>query len=1023
MKKLLTLWIEFIDKKFPLYLTVIVAVFGYGAFVALNSEIEAFPDVTNVQVQVITQYPGKAAEEVERQITIPIEMATNGLPGLINRRSISMFGLSVITLTFDDNVQSKQARLDVNMRLSDVDIPTSAEVGLSPDSTPVGEIFRYVIEGPGAIDELRLIQDWTVVRELKGVQGVADVVVFGGKRRSIEVTVDLEKLKEFNLDVDDVVHELGQNNLNAGGGFIERGQQGFLVRSLGLFEKPETLENAVIATRDQIPIRVNDIGSVQFGAKQRLGKVGLNGNSDVVEGIVLLRKGSDTLGTCERIKERIDYLNKNAFPKGVRVRQISDRTELIEKSSHTVYHNIFFGIALVCTLLILGFGLHFWKLVLAVLMIIPFALLTAFVGVKWAGFSPNLISLGAVDFGIIVETAIFCAEAVIAGFAATLALKKDITPEEKKQSIINSLSEVMGPALLCAFLLMIAFIPILSLQRVEGRIFRPLGITLIAALIGGQLGALLFIPLAAKLSPLFSHENSWQERLYMRFYKKLLLFSAPFQRVPKLKLTSLGVLFAIIGGLYIYLGKEFLPNLNEGSIYIRTIAPATVSMRTSNGTADQIRAMVKSLPEVRDVISQIGRPDDGTDVNGADTIETLVTLIPQEEWKSAKDLSGLVTILQKKLETLDGTEVSFSQPIKDNVDEAISGVKGELVIKIFGPKAEELQRIGTQIESIVKKEPGAQDVAVERLFGQPELRFVMDHDRLGAYGLTVSDAAESLENSLVGRYSTKMMDPNGRFIDVMVKPILPEKVSSTSLENINVRTGVGAKVYLRDVTKNSLTEGITKIYREEGERRVAVKIAVRGRAIVDFVKEVNEKIQKQVKLPPYYRMVWAGSFENANRAGKQLSIVVPICLAVIIIILHSWFNNWTMVQLVLLEVPFGIVGSLIGLSLWGLNLSISAAAGIIVLIGISLLTGMMFLSDWEETQDGWLSMKRKGLSILLSNGVAIIGLIPAAFSNGIGAETAKPFAVSILTGLISSLILTLILLPRILEHESIRKTK
>lgn len=1021
MKKLLTVWIEFIDRKFPLYLTVILAVFGYGAFIAFNSEIEAFPDVTNVQVQVITQFPGKAAEEVERQITIPIEMVTNGLPGLINRRSISMFGLSVITLTFDDNVQSKQARLDVNMRLSDLELPSSAQVGLSPDSTPVGEIYRYVIEGPGSIDELRLIQDWTVVRELKGVQGVADVVVFGGKRRSIDVTVDLEKLKEFNLDMDDVVHELGQNNLNAGGGFIERGEQGFLVRSLGLFEKPETLENAVVATRDQIPIRVNDLGSVQFGFKQRLGKVGLNDNSDVVEGIVLLRKGSDTLGTCARIKEKVDYLNKNVFPKGVRIKPISDRTELIEKSSHTVYHNIFFGIFLVCTLLVLGFGLHFWRLILAVLLIIPFALLTAFVGVKWAGFSPNLISLGAVDFGIIVETAIFCAEAVIAGFAATLALKKDVTEEEKKRTIIDSLSDVMGPALLCAFLLMVAFIPILSLSRVEGRIFRPLGITLISALIGGQLGALLFIPLAAKLSPLHSHSDSWQERLYLRFFEKLVKFSEPLKSIPKLKIASITGLFVIIFGFYSYLGKEFLPALNEGSIYIRSIAPATVSMRTSTELADKLRKIIREVPEVRDVVSQIGRPDDGTDVNGADTIETLVTLKPQDTWKSAHDLNGLVAILQKKLEGLDGVEVSFSQPIKDNVDEAISGVKGELVIKIFGPKAEDLQKIGKEIEAIVKAEPGAQDVAVERLFGQPELRFVMDHDRLGAYGLTVSDAAESLENSLVGRFSTKMMDLNGRFIDVMVKPILPEKISTTSLENINVRTGAGAKVYLRDVTTNSLTEGITKIYREEGERRVAVKISVRGRAIVDFVKDVNHKIHQKVKLPPYYRMVWAGSFENANRASKQLMIVVPICLAFIIIILHSWFNNWKIVELVLLEIPFGIVGSLMGLTLWGLNFSISAAAGVIVLIGISLLTGMMFLSDWLETQDAWESLKRKGLSILLSNGVAIIGLIPAAFSNGIGAETAKPFAVSILTGLISSLFLTLLLLPRILERESTRK--
>ena len=1014
MEKILALSSYLINKKFPLYLAILLGAFSYGGYIAFNSEIEAFPDVTNVQVQVITQYPGKASEEVERQVTIPIETVTNGLPGLINQRSISMFGLSVITLTFDDNVQSKQARLDVNMRLSDVGLPDSAQVALSPDSTPVGEIYRYVIQGNNSIDELRLIQDWTVVRELKSIQGVADVVIFGGKRRSIDVQVNLEKLKEYNLDFQDIVEELGKNNLNAGGGVINRGDQGFLVRSLGLFEEPYTLENAVVATRDQIPIRVNDIGTVQYGSKPRLGKVGLNQTNDVVEGIVLLRKGSDTLGTCERIKEKVQFLNANVLPKGVSIHQISDRTELIEKSSHTVYHNIFFGIFLVCVLLILGFGWHFWKLVLAVVMIIPFALIAAFVGVRWAGFSPNLISLGAVDFGIIVETAIFCAEAVIAGLST---LDKFADERKKNETILNSLKEVVGPALLCALMLVIAFIPIISLQRVEGRIFRPLGITLISALIGGQIGALLFIPLAAKFSPIISHAGSWQERYSHRLFEKIRFYTNFLERVPKLKILTIALFVFVIGGFYSYLGKEFLPSLNEGSIYIRVVAPATVSSNVSTNVAQEVRKIIAELPEVKDVISQTGRPDDGTDVNGFDTIEFFVTLVSPENWKSSSTLEGLTGILQKKLQTLDGLEISFSQPIKDNVDEAISGVKGELVIKIFGPKPDELQKIGEEIHNIVTKAEGAQDVAVERLFGQPEFRFIMDHDRLGAYGLTVSDAAASLENALVGRYSTRMMDSSNRFIDVMVKPLLPEKVTTSSLENLNVRTGAGTKVYLRDVTRNKLTEGITRVYREQGERRIAVKIAVRGKAIVDFVKTVDAEIRRKVKFPPYYRMVWAGSFENANRAGKQLMIVVPICLFIIIIILHTWFNNWTLVSLLLLEIPFGVVGCLAGLSIWRLNLSISAAAGVIVLLGISLLTGMMYISDWVKTKDAWQSLNNKGLSILISSGVAIIGLIPAAFSNGMGSETAKPFAVAIMCGLLTSLFFTLVLLPRILERE------
>lgn len=1014
MEKLLTFFTFLINKKFPLYLAILFAIFGFGGWIAFKSEVEAFPDVTNVQVQVITQFPGKAAEEVERQITIPFEVATNGLPGLINQRSISMFGLSVITLTFDDNVQSKQARLDVNMRLGDVTLPDGAEVGLSPDSTPVGEIYRYTIEGNRSIDELRLIQDWTVVRELKSIQGVADVVVFGGKRRSIDVLVDLEKLKEFQIDYEDVIRELKDNNLNAGGGIINRGDQGFLVRSLGLFEEPYTLENAVVATKDQIPVRVQDIGNVQYGSKPRLGKVGLNDKDDVVEGIVLLRKGSDTIGTCERIKEKVKFLNESVLPSGVKIKQISDRTELIDKSSHTVYHNIFFGIFLVCAILLIGLGWSYWKLVLAVVMIIPFALIAAFVGVKLSGFSPNLISLGAVDFGIIVETAIFCAEAVIAGLCT---LDKRASNADKDKKIIDSLKEVIGPALLCALLLIIAFLPILSLQRVEGRIFRPLGVTLISALIGGQLGALLFIPLAAKLTPLMGHHDTWQEHQTSRLIAFIHRKTRFLHNILNLKYVVLTAFLVLISGLYFYLGKEFLPNLNEGSIYIRVVAPPTISSKVATNLAAQVRQLVRQLPEVKDVISQTGRPDDGTDVNGFDTIEFFVTLIPPTEWKTAHNLEGLTHFLQKRLEKIEGIEVSFSQPIKDNVDEAISGVKGELVVKIFGQDAKTLQHLGEQVEKIVSEVPGSQDVAVERLFGQPELRFYMDHDRLGAYGLTVSDAAFSIENSLVGRFATKMMDSSLRFVDVMVKPILPEQVTSTSLENINLRTGAGAKIYLKDVTKNTYSSGVTRVYREMGERRVAVKISVRGKAIVDFVKEADKKVRKAVKLPHGYRMVWAGSFENAQRAGTQLMIVVPLCLMAIIVLLHTWFDNWLLVGLLLLEIPFGVFGCLLGLAIWRLNLSISAAAGIIVLIGISLLTGMMYISDWVKTRNACKSLENKGLSILISSGVAIIGLIPAAFSNGIGSETAKPFAVAILCGLISSLFFTLFLFPSVLAQE------
>lgn len=1006
MKRFLDYWIGFQKKQTVLFSFIFALFLILGIRIATQSEIEAFPEFTNVQVQIITQYPGKAAEEVERQVTMPLEVASTGVPGLINQRSISIFGLSVITLTFDDQVKSKQARLDLSQRLGDADLPEGVKPSLSPDSTPVGEVFRYVIQGSLPADELRLIEDWQLEREFKSIAGVADVVSFGGPTRTIDVKLDITRMKALGLSVSNVAQALGQNHANAGGSMITHGEEGYIVRSIGLYEGPENIESAVVATQRNIPVHVRDLGSVQLSHKPRLGMVGFNESDDSVEGIILLRQGSDSLETCKEIRKKIEKLNAGGLPKGVQIVPYYDRTNLIKMSSNTVFHNIVFGIFLVCLLLWFGFGKRFWPLTLAVALIIPFSLLMVFVGLKIMGFTPNLISLGAVDFGIIIETAIFAAEAMI------LTLESLKSPDE--EAVKKTLISVMGPALLCAFLLVIAFIPILSLQRVEGRIFRPLGITLVAALIGGQLGAFIFIPLFTSFCPVGHSEKTkldhYFERVLMRceaWARKISSYKKP---VLKISVVLLGVILLLLLGL----GREFLPNLNEGALYIRATAPSTISMNASTDLASRIRKRLKEIPEVVDVVSQIGRPDDGTDVNGFDNVEIFVTMVPPEEWKSAPRLDGFISIAEEKLKDIEGVDFNFSQPIKDNVDEAISGVKGELVVKIYGNNLSELQKLGDSISEILKKIPGAEDVATEELLGQPELRFQMNRELLSRYGLRVTDAEDVLETALLGKFSAKLVDEQGRAIDIMVKPDLPERPDVSLLSSLPVLTPDGAKIPLGEVSTPELKEGVGRVYREMGERRIAVKCSVRNRPVVGFVKEASAKISSLIKLPEKYRIEWSGSFENAERASQQLLIVVPFCVIAMIIILYTWFGVWALVGILLWEIPFAALGGLLAIRLLGLNFSISAAAGGIVLIGVTFLTGMMLISEWVQVRDPWLALQKKGKSVLLSNGVAIIGLVPAAFSHGIGSETAKPFAVMILGGLLSSLILSLTVLPALM---------
>jgi cobalt-zinc-cadmium resistance protein CzcA len=1007
MVKLILKWMRFQREAFILFLFLLLCIIGYGAYVAFNSEIMAFPEFTNVQLNVQTQWPGHAAEEIERLVTIPLETATRSVPGVVNSTSLSEFGLSVILLTFSDDTPNWKARSDTVQYMTNASLPTGVTPGLSTDTTPLGQIMRYSLVGNLPPDEMRMIQDWQITRSLSTVPGIADVEAFGGPTRTIEIKIDIPRMESLGLTIAQIAQNLGANHANAGGDFITHGDEMYIVRSIGLYQDPMALENAVIATQGNTPIRIKDIGSVMMSHHVRLGQAGRDNDDDVVRGLVNLRVGANTMQTLAALHKKIDELNDHILPPGCKINVYYDRGDLIRRSSRTVFHNVIFGIVLVCTLLILGFGVQYWAMSAGVALIIPFALLVAFVGLKICGLNPNLISLGAVDFGIIVETAVFGAEAL----AVSLAKQK----RKDNEANALALSEVLAPALLCAFLLLIAFIPILSLQRIEGRIFRPLGITLVSALIGGQLGAFIFLPLAASWAPIgVKHAKSDEvfDWILERCNRVMLWFNN-FKYIGWIAGAIMAVLLVVINW---GMGTEFLPTMNEGNLWIRVNAPPTISREKSVQLAHDIRVRMMRIPEVKSVVSQLGRPDDGSDVSGFDTIEFQVDLGDPEEWKSSDSIEGFVNLIREQEKDIEGCDFYYSQYIKDNVDEAITGVMGELAVKIHGPDLRVLQSLSDQFVGIISKTPGAVDVGEEDILQQPELQYVMDRDKIDGYGIQVSQAEDVLSSALSGKWAAQMVDQQGRYVDILVKPNLPSPLTQNVLNSIPLMAPGGAEIPMGEVTQAKLVEGVSHIYREEGDRRVAAKCSVRGRGVVEFVKEVDDKIKAQVKLPPKYWYYWSGTFENAIRASRQLSIIVPLCVLAMIIIMYTWFKDWRLLAILLWEIPFATLGGLAALRLAGLNLSISAAAGGIIRIGVSFLTGMMIISAFVKTKDASKALLEKGRSILISNGVAIIGLLPAALSHAIGSETARPFAVAILGGLAASMTLSLTLLPVFLKR-------
>ncbi|HJW55065.1 MAG TPA: CusA/CzcA family heavy metal efflux RND transporter [Burkholderiaceae bacterium] len=1002
---------------FVLVLVAALGIFGYRALVELP--IEAFPDVQDVQVQIVTQYPGQAPEEVERTVTLPIEREMSGVPRQTQLRSVTITGLSVVTLTFQDGTDDYFARQQVLEKLQNVILPTGIQPGLAPLSTAVGEIYRYIVEAPPGMpeNEVRSLQDWVIRPHLRITPGVADVVSFGGTVKEYQVQIDPYALKRYGVTIDQVNQALTNNSANVGGGFVRRGDEALVIRGMGIFTRLEDIGRVVVLAKGGKTVLVSDVADVQIGSRPRSGIVAYNGGDSVVEGIVQMTKGENATKVIDDLKKRIDDVNAK-LPKGVRIRTIYDRTNLIKHTVRTVGENLLVGAALVIAILIVF--LQNWRAALIVATVIPFSLLFAFIMLNAKGIPANLISLGAVDFGIIIDGAVVLVEALM----VRLALREfnaSMAASDmgwRMATLKRTVVELGHPILFAKAIIILAFIPIFTFQRVEGKIFSPVALTLSFAMLGALILTMTFVPtllaLVMKRHTLEEKHVAWMHCLQSAY--RVLLQHASGKRFVVMA-TSVAVLVVTVA-LAPLLGSEFLPKLDEGNIWLTITLPTSSSLDTTKNVERRVRAILRSYPEVGDVIAQVGRPDDGTDPKGQNNMEILADLKPHDQWRFP-DKEALIEDISKKIRAIPGVPTNFSQVIEDNVEEALSGVKGEIAVKVFGPDLQVLTQKSEQIAAILNGIAGASDVAAIRIGGQSELDVAIDRDKIARLGINVADANAAIQAALAGAAVNTYYEGDRRFdVTVRLKKDYRDSIDDIAALQVNLPGGTGT-VRLGDIARIDVRQGAARISREAGVRNASVKANLLGRDQGSFVAEAQQKVREQVKLPPGYQITWGGQFENQQRAVKRLAVIVPITALLIFSLLFWAFRSVRKALLVLLIVPFSLIGGIAGLALAGLHFSVSAAVGFIAVAGISVQNGVIMVEQIAEMARTEASVAISAIEgavsrlrpIIMTALMAGLGLLPAAVSHGIGSETQRPFAVVIVGGIVSATIFTLLLLP------------
>jgi len=1007
-----------------LVLAIAILLFIWGVISFRSLPVEAYPDVANNYVQVITQWPGISAEQVEQQITIPLEIAVNGIPHLQHLRSVSLFGLSSLMLIFDDDSENDWNRVKVLERLSEVTLPTGVQPQMGADFSPVGQIYFFTLHSTNPqydVMELKSLEDWVIEKQFKSVPNVVDVASFGGPTREYQVRIDPDKLVAYGLSLAQVEQQLTNNNVNGGGGFIEQGLQQINVRAVGQVKTVHDIEDTVLLTKNGTALRVQDIAVVEQGPKVRLGQFGraihradgkIIDNDDVVAGIVLLRKSANSDETLDAIHAKVKELNEQILPHGVTVEPFLDRSDLLRLTTGTVMHNLTEGIILVSVILFIFLGNVRGALIVG--LTIPFSLLFASICLDLRHIPANLLSLGALDFGMIVEGAVVMIENIV-----RILSDGGHAEESVSQKISRAAHEVQRPVFYSIAIIIVAYLPIFTLQAVEGRLFKPMAWTVSFALLGALLFSMFVGPvLASIVFPRGTKE--WRNPL-------MTLLTRAYGRALSLAIrwrwATLCVALASLSGAYLVsrnIGSEFLPHLDEGAIWVRgTLAPST---GPTEGTrlADQVRIILASFPEVTTTTSQVGRPDDGTDTTGFFNTEYFVDLKPKEKWRVVfhEDKEELIAAMNRELEKIPGVIWNFSQPISDNMEEAVSGVKGELAIKIYGDDLKTLEEKGDQIVSVMRTVNGIQDLGLFRVLGQPNLNFTVDRKAAARYQINTADVQDAIQTAVGGTALTQVLQGEQRY-DLVLRYLPDYRSSTEAIERIRLLAPSGERVSLAQLCNVQVADGASEVYREGNQRYIAIKYGVRGRDLGGAVEEAMRKVTKQVKLPAGYHIDWAGEYASQQRAQKRLAVIIPLTLLVIYMILYSMFGSFKWASLILATVAMAPIGGIAGLFLTDTNFSVSSGIGFLALFGVSVQTGVImveYINQLRAQGDSIMDAVTNGAilrfrPIFMTMLVASLGLVPAATSHGIGSDSQRPFAIVIVGGLMAVLLMSIFLLP------------
>ncbi len=1016
--------IEFALKQRLLIIAIAILVVALGIYSLNNIPIDAFPDVTNIQVMILSEAPGLSPVEVEKLVTFPIEVAMNGLPRLTEVRSISKFGLAVVTVVFEDGVDiyfARQLVLERLQRVKELLPPNVPEPEMGPITTGMGEIYQYFLESDSLdLMALRTIQDWIIKPQLRTVPGVTEVNSFGGLVKQYHVLVEPEKLLSYNLTLEDIFQAVEKNSSVVGGNFLEHASEQYIIRGIGLAQTERDLENIVVKSEGGTPIYIKNIANVIVGPEVRQGAVVMEGRGEVAAAIVMMLKGENSRKVIERVKTKVKEINKT-LPPQVKIHPYYDQTELVNKTIGTVRTNLLEGGLLVIIVLLIFLGDVRGGLIVA--SSIPLSMMFAFIGMEWLGLSANLMSLGAIDFGMIVDGSVVMVE----NFERKL-LHKD--PNKTKFQVIEDAAKEIGRPILFGILILIAVhFPILTLQGIEGKMFAPLALTRGMALIGSLILTLTFVPVVSSF--LLKEKSGHQEPKIVHWIRSL--YTPLLEKAMKRRFVTLLIALSILiisFALVPLLGTEFIPELDEGSILIRPFRLPSISLTESVEMEKKAQDIVKQFPEVDLVLTRLGRPDIATDPMGPNSGDMFVMLKPKSEWKTARTKEELVEKMAAALRELPGEHFSFTQPIADRVDELVAGVKSDVAIKLFGDDLKMLRQEADQIAEAVKTVSGAADVIPEQISGQPYLNIYIDRNAIARYGLNVADVQRVIEIAIGGKIATQIFEGQIRF-GVLVRYPQGKRGDVQAIENTLVNLPSGGTIPLSQVARIVVEEGPVQVSREFGQRRIVVECNVRGRDIGGFVAEAKRKIEATVQLPTGYYITWGGQFEHQESATKRLLIVVPLSIFIIFVLLFTTFGNFRHSMLILLNLPFALSGGIFALLIRGLHLSVSASIGFIALFGVAVLNGVVLISYVNQLLKEGHELEFaivKGASdrlrpVLMTALVASLGFIPMALSQGTGAEVQRPLATVVIGGLITSTLLTLFVLPVIYRWIESKKDK